>query len=219
MLIGHYAPALALSAQQRRVPLWALFVGVQLVDYAWSIMVLTGTERATLVPGITPSNALQLDFMPYSHSLVATAVWALAGGALAAQLWGRTGGRGVAFVAGAVAVASHWLLDLLVHLPDLPIAAGDGTRVGLALWQHRALACALEGGLIAVGSWMLYRSHAEADVRRRVAQFGGTLLVLNLVSYYGPQPTTLVALSLSALALYSFLAALAWRTLRPSPSL
>ena len=34
------------------------------------------------------------------------------------------------------AVASHWLLDLIVHVPDLPLAGNDSPKLGLGLWRH-----------------------------------------------------------------------------------
>jgi len=35
----------------------------------------------------------------------------------------------------ALLVVSHWVLDWLVHRPDLPLYPG-GPKVGLGLWNH-----------------------------------------------------------------------------------
>ena len=52
------------------------------------------------------------------------------------------------------AVFSHWVLDLLVHRPDLPLY-DDTMKVGLGLWNHPALALALEAVLL-FGGMILY---------------------------------------------------------------
>ncbi len=41
----------------------------------WSIFVLLGIEKVRIVPGITASNALDLYYMPYTHSLLGVLCW------------------------------------------------------------------------------------------------------------------------------------------------
>ena len=57
--------------------------------------------------------------MPYTHSLVAAVVWS-GGAVLAYRLFKRSGNAASASLVLALAVFSHWVLDLLVHAPDLP---------------------------------------------------------------------------------------------------
>ena len=76
MFIGHYGPAYAIKAIRPTIPLWLLFVAVQLVDVGWALLVLLGVEKVRIVPGITASNPLDLYYMPYTHSLAAAALWA-----------------------------------------------------------------------------------------------------------------------------------------------
>ena len=71
MVVGHYGPSFAGKAIQRTIPLWVLFVAVQLLDVFWSIFVLLGIEKVRIVPGITKTNPLDLYYMPYTHSLPA----------------------------------------------------------------------------------------------------------------------------------------------------
>ena len=71
MFVGHYSVSFAGRAADRTVPLWVLFVAVQLLDVFWGIFVLLGIERVRIVPGITATNPLDLYYMPYTHSLVA----------------------------------------------------------------------------------------------------------------------------------------------------
>ena len=70
MFVGHYGPALVGAAAKKTIPLWVLFLAVQLLDVFWSIFVLLGIEKVRIVPGITVANPLDLYYMPYTHSLV-----------------------------------------------------------------------------------------------------------------------------------------------------
>ena len=59
----------------------------------------------------------------------------------------------------ALAAASHWLLDLLVHRPDLPLW-GNSFRVGLALWNHPVIAFLLELALLLACAAILVVAYA-----------------------------------------------------------
>ncbi len=78
MFVGHYGASYAIRAARPAIPLWLLFIAVQLIDVVWSVLVLLGVEKVRIVPGITASNPLDLYYMPYTHSLVAALVWAMA---------------------------------------------------------------------------------------------------------------------------------------------
>ena len=75
MFIGHYAPAFVIKSVNKTIPLWLLFLAVQLVDIAWASLVLLGIEKVRIVPGITASNPLDLYYFPFTHSLLAAIVW------------------------------------------------------------------------------------------------------------------------------------------------
>src|SRR5712692_6893377 len=110
MFVGHYGPSFAAKALKKSIPLWVLFVAVQLLDVFWSIFVLLGIEKVRIVPGITKTNPLDLYFMPYTRSLEGAAVWALAAGVVY-WLFRRVDGWAAPAVVSA-AVFSHWILDL-----------------------------------------------------------------------------------------------------------
>ncbi len=80
MFVGHYGPTFAAKALQKRIPLWVLFLAVQLLDVFWSIFVILGIEKVRIVPGITATNPLDLYYMPYTHSLDGALLWAVAAG-------------------------------------------------------------------------------------------------------------------------------------------
>ena len=75
MFIGHYGPSFAAKAWKNPIPLWVLFLAVQLVDIFWSIFVILGIEKVRIVPGITATNPFDLYYMPYTHSLIAAVLW------------------------------------------------------------------------------------------------------------------------------------------------
>lgn len=161
MFVGHYGPAFALKRAVPETPMWKLAIGVQLVDIAWAVLVLAGVEHVRIVPGFTESNALDLHFIPYTHGLLATLVWALVGGGLLSA-----GNRRVA-IAVALAIASHWILDLLMHTEDLPIY-GNQMKVGLGLWNYRWPAFAAEIVSLVVGLALYLRGTRALDAIGRL---------------------------------------------------
>jgi hypothetical protein len=100
------------------------------------------------VPGFTESNALDLAYVPYTHGLIAAFAWSVLGGLAGWLVSGRKSFR--IGIAAALAVASHWVLDLLMHRPDLPLY-GDSMKVGIGLWNYRWPAFFAELVSLAIG--------------------------------------------------------------------
>ncbi len=151
MFVGHYGPSFAVKAVDKSIPLWLLFIAVQFVDVLWGIFVLLGIEKVRIVPGITSTNPLDLYYMPYTHSLVAAIVWS--GIVDVAYRFLPKVGSWAKGGLVAAAVLSHWVLDLLVHRPDLPLY-DDAAKVGFGLWNYPVLAFLLEATLLFVGMFM-----------------------------------------------------------------
>lgn len=158
MFVGHYAAALAAKAAEPRAPLWTLVAGAQLIDIGWSALVIAGIERGHIDPAL-PGSPLVLEYMPFTHSLPAVVAWSLAAALLAKYLL-RLAWR-PAIMIGAV-VFSHWLLDLLVHRPDLELYP-QGPKAGFALWDLPVAEQAVEIGLIAIAGvfWAAQRTRAS----------------------------------------------------------
>ncbi len=133
MFVGHYGPSFAIKSLRPAIPLWLLFIAVQLVDVAWALLVLLGVEKVRIVPGVTASNPLDLYYMPYTHSLVAAIFWSVAAAVVVGLL--RRLATWFAALWIGVAVFSHWVLDFLVHRPDMPLY-DDTMKVGLGLWNY-----------------------------------------------------------------------------------
>lgn len=214
MFVGHYGVALALKGAQTRASLGLLFLGVQFVDILFFPLVLTGVERMNIVPGFTDSTHFELAFMPYTHSLLASVLWALliTAGALVV-LREQPARRSVAVILG-VAVFSHWVLDWIVHTPDLPLLGDSSTKLGLGLWNDAQLTFILEAALLAGGLW-LYLRFTESTAESRLGRFGMTglvvvLLSLNLYNLFGPPPATFLEIFGFAMLSYFGFAALAF---------
>jgi LexA-binding, inner membrane-associated putative hydrolase len=161
VFVGHYGPSLAAKGARNSIPLWILFITVQLLDVLWSVFVLLGIEKVRIVPGITATNPLDLYYMPYTHSLLGAMLWSIAAG-IAYYLYRKSEGWSAAAIVGA-AVLSHWVLDWLVHRPDLPLY-DNSFKVGLGLWNYPVFTFALEIAFL-FGGMNLYRKTTKPVAR------------------------------------------------------
>ncbi len=208
MFVGHYGPSFAASALKKTIPLWVLFIAVQWVDVLWSIFVLLGIEKVRIVPGITATNPLDLYYMPYTHSLVAATLWSVAAVITYNMLFGRDGWSAAAIV--GLAVFSHWLLDLLVHRPDLPLY--DNTmKVGLGLWNFPSVAFGLEIVFLFFGLYLYLRATKPVNSGGRYAMiiFAVVMLPIQAFVFFGPPPSSDKAAAITALVSYAVFAAVA----------
>lgn len=205
MFVGHYGVSFAAKSVDRTIPLWVLFLAVQFLDVLWAPCILLGIEKVRIVPGITASNPLDLYYMPYTHSLVAALLWSCAG-ALAYQLVARPARRQASAVVG-FAVFSHWILDFVVHRPDLPLY-DNSAKVGLGLWNAPALAFGLEAALLFGGLWLCLRGRLARSLGTLV--FGVLMLAIQAYVFFGPPPTSDHAAASTALIAYAVFAAVIW---------
>lgn len=204
MFIGHWAPALAVAAKRKSPGIATLFVAGQLVDWGFFGFLLLGIEHMRVTPGISAMNPMDLYHMPYTHSLLGSVVFGAAFGAL---VWAATKDRMAALLAGAV-VVSHWLLDLVVHVPDLTLA-GSPPKLGLGLWNHPALEMPLELGLTFGALWLYAATRKPA--LPRVLVLGAVLLLLQAINWFGPvEPEVTAGTSLLAFFAYALATLAAW---------
>jgi hypothetical protein len=200
VLAGHYSAAFLAKSAAPTTPLWLLALAVQLLDVFWAGFVLLGIERFSLDPSL-PSNPLVLEHMPYTHSLAGTLVFA----GLAAFLVRPRLGAVAAFAVGG-AVTSHWLLDLLVHRPDLTLF-GVPPKLGLSLWNFPVLALALELGLLVGAALGCLRFGALPRSRRRpLFVFLLALVAAQLVTTLAPPALGPPGVAVTALAFFALAA-------------
>ena len=200
MFVGHYGVSFAAKKVEPRVPLWVLFIAVQLLDVLWAPFVLLGIEKVRIAPGITASNPLDLYYMPYTHGLLAAIGWSVVA-FLAYRLAVRPAPPRAAAIVG-LAVFSHWVLDFLVHRPDLPLY--DNTaKVGLGLWNLPAVALGLEALLLFSAMWLYLRHTAR---RTAMLVFGVVMLGIQAYVFFGPPPASDKAAAATALIAYAVFA-------------
>lgn len=207
MFLGHFGAAFAAKPLAPRASLGTLVAAGLFLDLVWPALVLLGVERVRIDPGNTAVTPLDFEHYPFTHGLVAVVLWSAAFGA--AYLW-RTGRRRGAAVAAAL-VASHWVLDLLVHRPDLPLAFSD-PKVGLGLWNSLPATLALELAVFGGGLALYLRSTAPRDAvgRWALAGFVALLLAIYAANLLGPPPPSARAVGAAGLGLWLFVLWAAW---------
>ncbi|MBV7255720.1 hypothetical protein KCG44_02850 [Pacificimonas sp. WHA3] len=208
MFIGHFGPALAAAAHEKAPPLPVLLIAAQLTDFAFFGFVLADVEAFRIIPGFTALSPFDLYHMPYTHSLLGTVVWA-AGFAI---LTGMIFRSRVAGLLGGAVVLSHWLLDLLTHVPDLTLA-GRPPLLGLGLWDVPAIAIPLEIGVFVTGLWLYARGRPAISRRGSwlLGGFGVLLLAAQLVNWFGGAfPDSADAGAQEGLLAFTVIALLGW---------
>jgi membrane-bound metal-dependent hydrolase YbcI (DUF457 family) len=207
MFLGHFAAGLAAKRLAPRTSLGTLLAAAQLIDLVWPALVLAGVERVRIAPGDTAFTPLAFEHYPWTHSLLMACAWAAG---FAVLYRARTGSsRGAAVVGGLV--VSHWVLDLVAHRPDLPLAPG-AAMVGLGLWNSVAGTLVVEGALFA-GGVLLYATGTRA--RNRTGAVALAALVAFLVLVYGanaagPPPPSAQAIGAAGLLTWLFVPWGAW---------
>jgi hypothetical protein len=205
MFVGHYGVSFAAKRAGKHVPLWVWFIAVQWLDVIWSVLVLMGIEKLRIVPGFTEANALDLYYMPYTHGLPGAIVLSLIFGGIVALP--TTGNRGTTILLVAAASFSHWVLDLVVHTPDLPLY--DNTaKVGFGLWRHVAFSFPLELIVLGLGASLYARMTTFASAKGRYVFWGFVIFLAAIQVYanFGPPPASPDAMAVTALAFYAVLA-------------
>jgi hypothetical protein len=219
MFLGHYGVALALKRAEPKLSLGTLFLAVQLADLLWGVFLLLGWEQVLIDPGYTAVTPLQFLEYPISHSLVGMTLWALIGAAVYYSWPTRDTSRHwqAAAVVG-LAVLSHFPLDVVTHIPDLPLWDQDSTKLGLGLWNHPTATLLLELGVLAAGA-AVYAGFSSRRHPVRPARLAGLLVVLvalYLASVFGPPPPSVTAIAVADIIGLLLLAGMAAWADRPA---
>ncbi len=191
MFIGHFAVAFGAKRVAPALSLGTLFLACQLADLIWPILVLLGIERVEVQPGATAMTPLDFVSYPFSHSLVALAVWAVV---MAGIVWAVKRQWPGPPLTVAVVVLSHWVLDAITHRPDMPLTMGGTQRVGLGLWNSVAGTIVVETLLFAAGTAIYCRTTKPRDRAGSIGlwllvAFLGLVYLANVVSPPPPSPS------------------------------
>jgi hypothetical protein len=161
MVAGHFGLAAGIKKMAPRLPLWSLLLATFFLDVVFVFFAAGGLEKISPVDPASP-NAYggSLIHAYYTHSLVGALLISAVAGLFAAWRWGKRGGYVIAGV-----VFSHWILDLIVHRPDLPILPGNLGNLpllGFGLWQYPVVSAIVELALLIGGTWYYYQATMQA---------------------------------------------------------
>jgi hypothetical protein len=189
MITGHFGLAAGAKKIAPRLPLWSLLLATFWLDVVFTILSMFGLESFAPMNPAQPVYGEVIIYAYYTHSLLGAILISFLTGWLASLRWKKEGG----IVIGAV-VFSHWILDLLVHRPDLPILPGNLGNLpllGFGLWDFPR-ASALVELVLALGGASLYFYSAmklNKDQRRRALTAslvtGALLLLLFVTNIFG----------------------------------
>ncbi len=176
MFIGHFGVGLGAKKPAPRVSLGTLFLAAQFLDLLWPTFVLLGWEHVNIQPGNTKLTPLEFSYYPFSHSLTMALIWGLLFGLV--YFFIKRNFKG-AFLLG-LCVVSHWVLDLLVHRPDLPLFPGNSLLVGFGLWNYPVFAITVECLIFIIGL-VLYLGATKAKNRTGKYSLWGLIIFLVLI--------------------------------------
>jgi len=208
---------LALGRAERRVNVGVFVAAGLLLDIVLWLFVLLGWETVTLPADFARTHQPEFIF-PYSHGLLAAVGWSVLAGAAAFAAYGRLGTARIRVAALlAAAVFSHWLLDALVHRPEMPLAGAGSARVGVGLWQNMPMALAVEAAIVVVGLGLFLRGcHLSRGRRAALAMLTLIVLAFTVVGMtMAPPPPSPQAMAASSLALLVLVCALTGWLARP----
>jgi hypothetical protein len=179
--INHAATALLINKKWPDVPIIPVLLSVQLVEFLWVAFNLLGVEITTTEPQVMALNDIHLAYMPYSHSIVATAILASAVWVVVSKLLNKPAWA----LALAVAVLSHIVLDLATHVHDISIAPGiESPKFGSGLYAIPLLAFAVET-IYGVWCWWVFRGSRALLAAIVVLNLGALSFYSSVIS--GPE--------------------------------
>ena len=215
MFVGHLAAGMIGKRIEPRVSLGTWVVAVMLSDLLLFPLLLAKVESVTSQPNVSANRIIGLE-IGYSHSLLMNIIWASLFG-LIYYLLRRYRPGAVLLFAG---VLSHWVLDVVSHRPDMPLAPGAPFKLGFGVWNSLAATLIVEGGL-----WLLaialYVSATRPKGRAGVYAFWSGIVLLTLIWHgnitRGMDPDPVKA-GIGGLILFSLIVAWAYwiNRLRPT---
>ena len=144
---------------------------------------------------------------PISHSLVTSLGW----GALAAALYFlfTRYARGAWMIAALV--PSHWVLDWLVHRPDMPLWPGNSPTFGLGIWNSWPLTFTVEFLVFGAGLFSYVRGTVPGNrLGRYLIWIWAAVLVGSWVSTITGEPPSSSAIAWLSLSIWILVAWAGW---------
>ena len=201
MFAGHLAAGLVLKKVERRLNIGWIFFATLFHDFLLGILVLLGIEQVHIPANFAQTHYLTFTF-PYSHGLAASIVWSLLGFGITYGLlsnWSPSERR-QAGLAISLAVFSHFVLDWMVHIPEIPLLGDSSPKIGLGLWNNPPLALTLEAILVLAGFvYYLYVVKPKTNLARyglgALVLFITTLTITGMLFSTTPPPAAGASIS------------------------
>jgi len=202
VFVGHVGAGLLVKRFEPRLNLGVVLFAALFADILFWVLVLAGTESVGKPESAGAARFFTFEF-PYSHGLLASLAWAALAAAVGWFLVAPAARRRTRFAwALALAVISHFVLDLVVHVPDLPVIGTQSSKVGLGLWRHMPAALALE--LLIAGAALAIYLRAVRPTRGKGWLVAGVVAVTAILTAVGPfipgAPPPAATLAASSLA-------------------
>lgn len=177
MFVGHLGIGLGLKRIDKRINLGWIFFASLFPDFLLGILILLGMENL-----IIPANYEELHYLtfsfPISHSVISVLIWCGIIYFLAKKFWPRSNGQQTkAAIIFTGAIFLHFIADLIVHIPDIPLVGNDSMKFGFGLWNHMTIALVFEISLVIVGLVIYLRS---TESNGFVSKYGIIILMVLL---------------------------------------
>ena len=189
MVAGHFGFAAMAKSREKSAPLSALMLATVWLDIVFVPLVLAHLETMQRLHKGYGGLLIHAD---YTHSFVGM----LGLSAILVAMFLPAQGKRVAIVIALVS-ASHWVLDLVVHRPDMPVFPGNlgnFPHFGFGLWNHPPVAACVELILVITGAIMYWRAAMSVSAKTgkggtlasvsaaMIAAFGVLVLILDYTS-------------------------------------
>jgi hypothetical protein len=206
MFVGHLAVGLTGKRIEPKISLGTWVLAALLADLIIFPLLIAGVERFRVEPDVTVNRVV--GDIPYSHSLLMSAVWASL--FAAAYFLRRRYARGAWLLFAAV--LSHWVLDFISHRPDMALAPGVHGLYGLGLWNSIPATLIVEGSFWLLAIIIYVRATQPKKLTGVYAFWIGVVLLTlawygNITSGMDPNP---VRAGISGLIFFSLVVAWAY---------
>lgn len=178
MVIGHFAVAELLLDINRGVPALPVLIGVSWPDLVWPFLIFTKKEEVVVDPDSPLGSHTKFKRFPYSHSLIVSGILTIIPAIVFALIYKQ-------FIVGVfffIAALSHWALDAVVHIRDVPVLGfGKDKKIGLGLWKYGKTAFFIEYELF-VGATVFF---TPMHLWVALLIWGTVFHLLNANSFFG----------------------------------
>ncbi len=198
MFLGHFALGFASKKLNSRPSLGTYFMAAQFLDLLWPMLLIRGVEKVRIEPGNTEFTPLNFVYYPYSHSLVAAIGWGVLFGGI--HYLSQRDKRSSLLL--GVLVLSHWILDFIMHRPDLPLSPWTAEKFGLGLWNNKMATLVIEVIMFIGGAILYLKATSPRNNAGRFAfwSFIAFMLAIYFFTAFGHPPDSVDSIAIMGIS-------------------